>query len=88
LILERVLLDDRLSNTTTGNKPFSIQQFANDTAGLLDALVIEKADVLGFSLGSLVAQQLAVMHPEKINRLILVAASCGGKESIPQVLKF
>jgi len=52
---------------------------------LLDALVIEKADVLGYSLGSLVAQQLAVMQPEKINRLILIAASCGG--SIPQVLK-
>ena len=68
---------------------FSIHQFANDTAGLLDALNIEKADVLGFSLGSHVAQQLAVMHTEKINRLILIAASCGGKESIPlQVLKF
>ena len=84
-----IVFDNRgVGNTTTGNKPFSIHQFANDTAGLHDALNIEKADVLGFSLGSLVAQQLAVMHPEKINRLILVAASCGGKESIPQVLKF
>jgi pimeloyl-ACP methyl ester carboxylesterase len=34
-------------------------------------------------MGSFVAQQLAVTHPEKVNRLILVAASCGGKESIP-----
>lgn len=86
-----IVFDNRgVGNTTTGNKPFSIHQFANDTAGLLDALNIEKADVLGFSLGSLVAQQLAVMHPEKIIRLILDAASCGGKESIPpspQVLK-
>ena len=86
-----IVFDNRgVGNTTTGNKPFSIHQFANDAAGLLDALNIEKADVLGFSLGSLVAQQLAVMHPEKIIRLILVAASCGGKESIPpspQVLK-
>jgi hypothetical protein len=31
-----------------------------------------------------VAQQLIVTHPEKVNRLLLVAASCGGKESIPQ----
>jgi pimeloyl-ACP methyl ester carboxylesterase len=83
-----IVFDNRgVGNTTTGNKPFSIHQFANDTAGLLDALVIEKADVLGYSLGSLVAQQLAVTQPEKINRLILIAASCGGKESIPQVLK-
>jgi hypothetical protein len=52
-----------VGNTTTGNRPFSIQQFANDTAGLLDALKIEKADVLGYSLGSFVAQRLTVTHP-------------------------
>ena len=34
-----------IGNTTTGNRPFSIQQFANDTAGLLDALKIHSADV-------------------------------------------
>ena len=80
-----VVFDNRgVGNTTTGSKPFSIQQFANDTAGLLDALKIRKADVLGYSMGSFVAQQLTVTNPEKVNRLILVAASCGGKEGIPQ----
>jgi pimeloyl-ACP methyl ester carboxylesterase len=80
-----IVFDNRgVGNTTTGSKPFSIQQFANDTAGLLDALKIRKADVLGYSMGSFVAQQLTVMNPEKVNRLILVAASCGGKEGIPQ----
>jgi pimeloyl-ACP methyl ester carboxylesterase len=49
----------------------------------MDALNIQKADVLGYSLGSFVAQQLAVTHPEKVNRLILVASSCGGQQSIP-----
>jgi pimeloyl-ACP methyl ester carboxylesterase len=79
-----IVFDSRgVGNTTTGNRPFSIQQFANDTAGLLDALKIQKADVLGYSLGSFIAQQLAVTHPDKVNRLVLVAASCGGKESIP-----
>lgn len=43
------------SQTTTGTKPFSIQPFANDTAGLLDALKIQTADVLGYYLGSFVA---------------------------------
>ena len=48
-----IVFDNRgVGNTTTGNKPFSILQFANDTAGLLDALKIQKADVLGYSLGS------------------------------------
>ena len=79
-----IIFDNRGGgNTTTGSKAFSIQQFANDTVGLLDALKIQKADVLGHSLGGIVAQQLAVTHPEKVNMLILVASTCGGKESIP-----
>jgi len=80
-----IIFDNRgVGNTTAGTKPFSIIQFANDTAGLLDALKIQKADVLGFSMGSFVAQELALLHPEKVNRLILYAASCGGKENIPE----
>ena len=79
-----IVFDNRgVGNTTTGSRPFSVQQFANDTAGLMEALKIQKADVLGYSLGSFVAQQLAITHPEKVNRLILLASSCGGKESIP-----
>jgi pimeloyl-ACP methyl ester carboxylesterase len=80
-----IVFDQRgIGNTTTGSKPYSIQQLANDTSGLLDALKIQKANVLGYSLGSFVAQQLAATHPEKVNRLILAAASCGGKEAIPK----
>ena len=79
-----IVFDNRgVGNTTTGNRPFSIQQFANDTVGFLDALKIQSADIFGYSQGSLVAQQLTVTHPEKVNRLVLVAASCGGNESVP-----
>ena len=79
-----------VGNTTAGTKQFSIQQFANDTVGLLDGLKIQKADVMGHSLGTFIAQQLAVTHPEKVNRLVLVSSTCGGKGSIPpspEVLK-
>ena len=64
-----LVFDSRgIGNTTSGSKPFSIKQFANDTVGLLDALRINnKADILGFSLGSLVAQEIAYMHPERVN---------------------
>ena len=80
-----IVFDSRgFGNTSIGSKPYSIQQLANDAAGLLDALKIPKADVMGYSLGSLVAQQLAVTHPEKVDRLVLVAASCGGKDAIPR----
>jgi pimeloyl-ACP methyl ester carboxylesterase len=79
-----IVFDNRgVGNTTTGSRPFSIQQFANDTVGLLDVLKIQKVDVLGYSLGSLVAQQVVVTHPEKVSRLTLIASTCGGKDSIP-----
>ena len=86
-----ITFDSRgIANTTTGTKPYSMQQLANDTAGLLDALKIPKADILGYSLGSYIAQQFAVSHPEKVNNLILVAATCGGKDGIlppPEFIK-
>ena len=85
-----IVFDKRgIGNTTVGTStnPFSIQQTANDITGLLEALKIQKADILGYSQGSFIAQQLAVTHPEKINRLILVAAACGGKESISPSLQ-
>jgi len=84
-----IVSDSRgVGNTTIGSKPFSVPLLANDTAGLLDALKIQKADVLGYSLGSFVAQQLTVTHPKKVNSLILVAASGGGKGSIPKPPQF
>ena len=84
-----IVFDNRgVGNTTTGSKPFSIQQLANDTAGLLDALRIGKADVLGYSLGSFIAQQLTITYPEKVNRLVLVASSCGGEDSVPKPPQF
>jgi pimeloyl-ACP methyl ester carboxylesterase len=86
-----IIFDNRgVGNTTTGSKPYSIQQFANDTAGLMDALKIQKADVLGFSMASFIAQEITLLHPEKVNRLILYGATCGGEGNIsqsPQVVK-
>jgi pimeloyl-ACP methyl ester carboxylesterase len=80
-----IIFDNRgVGNSTVGTKPFSIIQFANDTAGLLDALKVQKADILGYSMGTFIGQELTLLHPEKVNRLILVAASCGGKENIPR----
>jgi pimeloyl-ACP methyl ester carboxylesterase len=84
-----IVFDNRgVGNTTIGSKPYTIEQVANDTAGLLDALKIPNANVLGYSLGSFIAQQLTIMYPEKVNRLILVASSCGGEVSIPKPPEF
>jgi pimeloyl-ACP methyl ester carboxylesterase len=77
-----------IGNTTTGSKPYTYQQLANDSAGLLDALKIPKADVMGYSLGSYIAEQLAIMFPDKVNSLLLVGSSCGGKDHTPKPPEF
>src|SRR5215208_464803 len=78
-----IVFDNRgMGETTVGTKPFSIEQFANDTAGLLDALNIEKVDVFGASLGSFIAQELALNYPQRVDRLVLSAGYCGGNEAI------
>ena len=84
-----IAFDSRgLGNTTMGSKSYSMQQLANDAAGLLDALKIPKADVMGYSLGSFIAQQFTMMYPDKVNSLVLVASSCGGKDDTPKPPEF
>jgi pimeloyl-ACP methyl ester carboxylesterase len=84
-----IAFDSRgLGNTTTGSKPYTYQQLADDAAGLLDALKIPKADVMGYSLGSYIAQQIAIMYPDKVNTLTLVGSSCGGKDHTPKPAEF
>lgn len=79
-----IIFDNRgAGESTEGKKKFSIRQFANDTIGLLDALKIEKANILGHSMGSFIAQELALMTPDRIDKLVLSASSCGGNEAIP-----
>ena len=84
-----IIFDNRgLGKTTAGTKNWSIEQFANDTAGLIDALGIKKpVDILGASWGGYVAQELTLMHPQKVNKLILYGTDCGGNATIlsPQI---
>jgi pimeloyl-ACP methyl ester carboxylesterase len=72
-----------IGNTTSGaGKESSIAQFANDTAGLLEALKIRKADVLGWSMGGAAAQELALNHHDRVGKLIVYASFCGPVESV------
>jgi pimeloyl-ACP methyl ester carboxylesterase len=84
-----IVFDQRgIGNTTLGTNPYTPEQLANDTAGLLDALKIPKADVMGYSLGSYLAEQLTMMHPDKVSSLILIGSSCGGKDHTPKPPEF
>jgi pimeloyl-ACP methyl ester carboxylesterase len=78
-----IIFDNRgAGESTAGTKEFSINQFANDTIGFLDALKIEQADILGTSMGSFIAQELTLKNPNRVNNLILYASSCGGNEAV------
>ena len=78
-----IIFDNRgMGKTTASDEEFTIELFADDTRGLLDALNIERAHVLGWSLGTYIAQEFALTYPDKVDKLILYAGDCGGKEAI------
>jgi len=56
------------------NSPISFEQDADDVNGLLKNLNIDKADILGFSNGGNTTMQLAIRHPEVVNRIIVASA--------------
>lgn len=60
---------------------FTITDLAADAAALLGALELEQAHVLGFSMGGMVAQELALAHPQRIATLTLAGTYCGGPGS-------
>ncbi|WP_292518241.1 alpha/beta hydrolase [Methanoculleus sp.] len=85
-----IVFDNRgMGLTTASDAPFSLELFADDTAGLMSALNISRAHVLGWSMGADIAQELAFRHPERVDSLILVSGDSGGSEAVqptPEVL--
>lgn len=60
--------------------PYTTREMAADAAGLLDHLGIQRARVVGWSMGGMIAQELALARPEQVERLVLLASLAKQKE--------
>ena len=72
-----VIVFDQQGHGRTADTPraMSYEQFGDDAAGLLRALGVERADVLGYSQGGGVALQLALRHPQLVRKLVVMSAT-------------
>jgi pimeloyl-ACP methyl ester carboxylesterase len=80
-----ISFDNRGSGETTATAaPYSMEQLAGDAVGLLDHLHIGRADVFGFSMGGMIAQEMALRWPHRVDRLILGCTNPGLENSAPE----
>ena len=68
-----------LGRTSKPNKPYSIVDYADDAAALLDAVGWERVRVVGVSFGGMVALELVLRHPDRVSKLALCSTSPGGE---------
>lgn len=71
-----IIFDNRgVGRSETTDPPYTIEQMADDTKGLMDYLNIHAAHILGHSMGGYIAQKLAIKYPERVYKLILCSTS-------------
>jgi pimeloyl-ACP methyl ester carboxylesterase len=74
-------------HTADIDRPLSFEAMAEDVAGLMAHLDLDRADVMGWSLGGGVALRLAIGHPRLVRRLVIVSAPCKRQGWYPEVLQ-
>jgi pimeloyl-ACP methyl ester carboxylesterase len=79
---EVVLFDNAGISSTSGEVPTAIEGMAANAAAFIKALGLTEVDVLGFSLGGLIAQELAIAEPNLVRRLVLVGTGPRSGESM------
>jgi len=79
---EVILIDNVGIASSTGETPSTVTAMAKDCVEFCEAVGLKKLDVLGFSLGGMIAQQLASQRPDMIRRVILVGTGPRGGEGM------
>lgn len=76
-----------LAQDTRGGPRYTIDDMADDAVGLLDAIEIGKAHILGTSMGGMIAQAMAIRHPSRVLSLISVYSTTGNRNLPPPKLE-
>ncbi len=63
--------------------PYTVAEMADDAVAVLDACELQRAHVYGISLGGMIAQELVLRHPARVERLVLGATTPGGPTAVP-----
>jgi pimeloyl-ACP methyl ester carboxylesterase len=79
--LRLLLVDNRGVGRSDARPPYSTRELADDIAAVMDAAGVDRAHVFGMSLGGMIAQELALAHPSRIDRLVLGCTTPGGKRA-------
>ena len=81
---EVILFDNRgIGESDAPLGPYTVAEMAGDAVRVLDEAGVERAHVLGTSLGGMIAQELALSHPERVHRLVLACTTPGGPDAHP-----
>lgn len=75
------------AHTADIDRPFSYEAMADDIAKLMEALGVQQADVVGYSMGAGTALQLAIRRPEKVKRLVVASGAYKTAGMYPEVVK-
>ena len=67
-----------LGQTSKPDQPYTMADYADDAVGLLNALGWDRAHLVGFSFGGMVAQHVALRYPSRVDRLVIGCTSAGG----------
>jgi pimeloyl-ACP methyl ester carboxylesterase len=79
---EVILLDNTGVGLSSGKVPFTVAEMARDAIAFLDELEIDRIDLLGYSLGGMVAQELALLRPRVVRRIVLAGTGPRGGQQM------